>query len=237
MKTAIRTALITGASRGLGHEVARLLAHEGINLVLAARGEVALDAVARELLDYAEVVAVAGDVSESAEHIVAAGIERFGRIDALLNNASEIEPTPLPSLEALPWQKFERLLRVNLLAPLHLAQLVLPGMRAAGFGAIVNVSSNAAVEAYPGWGGYGASKAALDALSRVMAKELAGSGIRVLAVDPGDMNTQMHRAAAPDDDLSSLPQPAAVAPAIVRLLLDDDFTDARYEASDLLVAR
>ncbi|MDE2572072.1 MAG: SDR family oxidoreductase [bacterium] len=237
MSLTVKTALITGASRGLGYEVARVLARERVNLVLTARGRPALEAAARELRGHTEVVAVCADVGEDAERIVAAGLERFARIDALLNNASELGPTPLPPLARLAWRELERILRVNVLAPLHLAQLVLPGMLAAGGGVIVNVSSDAAVNAYPGWGGYGASKAALDHLSRVLAKELEGTGIRVLAVDPGDMDTQMHRDAAPGEDLSALPKPAAIAPAIVRLLLDQTLPARRYQAAGLLPAR
>ncbi|MBV8281430.1 MAG: SDR family oxidoreductase, partial [Candidatus Eremiobacteraeota bacterium] len=156
-----------------------------------------------------------------------------GRIDALINNASELGPSPMPRLDALRWQDFERIMRVNVLAPLHLSQLVLPGMRARGHGVIMNISSDAGVNAYPGWGGYGASKAALEHVSRTLAAELDGSGVRVLCVDPGDMNTTMHQLAEPGVDLSELPQAREVAPAIVALLADDA-AHGRFQAQELL---
>lgn len=231
-----RVALITGASRGLGREVARLLAARGYGLVLTARGGAALDAVARELGSVAEVAALAGDVAEAghAERLVRLGLERFGRIDALVNNASLLGPSPLPALAELPPDELEAVLRANVVAPLRLTQLVLPQMLARGEGVIVNVSSDAAVQAYPGWGGYGASKAALEQLSRVLAAELEGSGIRVYVVDPGDMNTEMHRAAEPGVDLSHLPGPEVPAPALVWLIEQAAVPSGRFEARALL---
>ena len=229
-----RVALITGASRGLGREIARRFARRGISLVLTARGAEALQAAAEELGGQSEVLAVAGDVGEDAERIVAAGLTRYGRIDILINNASSIGPSPMPTLDAYPWQALAAVLRTNLLAPLHLAQLVLPGMRARGQGVIINVSSDAAVQAYPGWGGYGASKAALEHLSRVLAAELEGSGVRVYVVDPGDMDTQMHREAEPGVDLSHLPGPEVAAPAFLRLVEEETAPSGRFEAQRLL---
>jgi NAD(P)-dependent dehydrogenase (short-subunit alcohol dehydrogenase family) len=225
--------LVTGASSGLGYETALLLARRGAHLVVAARGAAALDLAAAVLREHTEVVACATDVSEDAESIVAAGLERFGRIDVLINNASELGPSPMPALEDLDWQAMERILRVNVTAPLHLAQLVVPGMRIRGHGAILNVSSDAGVNAYPGWGGYGASKAALEHLSRTLMVELEGSGVRVLVVDPGDMNTPMHQLAEPGVDLSELPHPRVVAPAIVSLLEDESISSGRYQAQEL----
>src|SRR4029079_4764484 len=131
---------------------------------------------------------------------------------------SSIGPSPMPSLETYPIEALNAVLQVNVVAPLRLIQLVLPGMRERGSGIIFNVTSDATVAAYPTWGGYGASKAALEQLSRVLAAELAGSGIRVYLVDPGDMNTQMHREAEPGVDLSSLPGPEVAAPAFLHLL-------------------
>ena len=230
-----QVALITGASRGLGLEIARLYALRGLRLVLTARGAGPLRRAADELGRATEVVAVAGDVAdpEHATRLVAAALERFGRIDILINNASELGPSPMPELERLPIDAFEQVLRVNVAAPLRLTQLVLPGMRARGSGLIVNVTSDAGVQAYATWGGYGASKAALEQLSRVLAAELEGSGVRVVVVDPGDMDTAMHRAAEPGVDLSHLPGPAAVAPAFVQLL-DQDAPFARVEAQRLV---
>ena len=230
-----QVALITGASRGLGLEIARLYARRGLRLVLTARDPTPLQRAADELARVTEVVALEGDVTDRAHAIrlVAAGLDRFGRIDVLINNASELGPSPMPELERMPLDAFDRVLRVNVEAPLSLTQLVLPGMRARGSGLIVNVTSDAGVHAYPTWGGYGASKAALEHLSRVLAAELDGSGIRVFVVDPGDMDTAMHRAAEPGVDLSHLPGPDAVAPAFVQLL-DRDVPFGRFEAQRLV---
>ena len=225
--------LITGASSGLGLALAELLAQRGANLVIAARGEAALRSAAARLREHTHVLAIAADVSEDAERIVAEGLARFGRIDALINNASELGPSPMPTLDALDWESFERILRVNAIAPLHLIQLLLPQMRERGAGTIVNISSDAGVNAYPGWGGYGASKAALEHISRTLNAELEGSGIRVLAVDPGDMNTTMHQLAEPGVDLSDLPKPSQVAPAILALL-EEDAPAGRYQAQELV---
>jgi len=225
--------LVTGASSGLGYETALLLARRGARLVVAARGAAALGQATAVLREHTDVVECVADVSEDAEGIVAAGIERFGRIDALINNASELGPSPMPALEELDWQAMERILRVNVTAPLHLAQLVALGMRTRGHGTILNVSSDAGVNAYPGWGGYGASKAALEHLSRTLMAELDGSGVRVLVVDPGDMNTPMHQLAEPGVDLSELPHPRVVAPAIVSLLEDESVASGRYQAQEL----
>lgn len=227
-------ALITGASQGLGRAIAALLARRGYALTLNARREGPLTAVARELSRYTVVEHVAGDVSEIAEELASRALERFGAPDVVVNNASELGPSPMPRLDGYPWDALLRVFKVNAVAPLHLTQLLLPAMRQRGRGAIVNITSDAGVNAYPGWGGYGASKAALEHLSRTLAAELAGSGIRVFVVDPGDMNTEMHRLAEPGVDLSHLPPPELVAPAIVELL-DRTEPFARIEAQKELV--
>jgi short-subunit dehydrogenase len=227
------TVLITGASRGLGLEIARVLAIAGSNLVIAAREETALERAAAELRAHAHVVAVPGDVSECAEAIVHAGLARFGGIDILINNASELGPSPMPRLEELSWQEMARILLVNTIAPLHLAQLALPAMHTRSRGTILNVTSDAGVNSYPGWGGYGASKAALEHVSQTLIAELEDSKIRVLIVDPGDMNTEMHRLAEPGVDLSHLPHPRLIAPAIVALLEDETRPSGRYKAAEL----
>jgi NAD(P)-dependent dehydrogenase (short-subunit alcohol dehydrogenase family) len=211
--------LITGASKGLGRAVAHELARLGHPLILNARGVEELRAVERELSPFTRVVAVAGDVSEVAEEIAARGLREFGRVDTLINNASDIGPSPMPPLELYPWEALLRLFKVNAVAPFHLIQLLLPWMRARGHGTIVNISSDAAVNAYAGWGGYGGSKAALQHMSRILEKELDGSGVRVLVIDPGDMNTEMHRLAEPGVDLSHLPDPSSVAPRILTEVL------------------
>jgi NAD(P)-dependent dehydrogenase (short-subunit alcohol dehydrogenase family) len=237
MKLHDSVALITGASRGLGLEVARLYARGGARLVLVARGEAALREAADELAVTTEVLSIATDVSEEAERIVGAALERFGRVDVLVSNASELGPSPMPPLEVYPWDALLRVFRVNAVAPLHLIQLVLPQMKARGEGVIINVTSDAGVQAYPGWGGYGASKAALEHLSRVLAAELEGSGIRVYVVDPGDMNTQMHRDAEPGVDLSHLPGPEVAAPAFVHLVEEEGAAFGRFEAQKMLQAQ
>jgi NAD(P)-dependent dehydrogenase (short-subunit alcohol dehydrogenase family) len=227
-----RVALITGASRGLGLEVAREFGRRGATLVITARGSGELEAAAAELREKTDVLAPALDVSEDAEMLVSAAIERFGRVDVLINNASELGPSPMPALEDYDWRELQRVLRVNVLAPLHLAQLVLPGLKARGEGVIVNVTSDAGVEAYPGWGGYGASKAALEHLSRTLAAELEGSGVRVYVVDPGDMNTVMHQLAEPGVDLSGLPGPDVSAPAFVDLVERETAPFRRIKAQE-----
>ena len=235
MELSGNVALITGASRGLGFEIAKAYAKRGAKLVIAARDGQRLATAESELAKETDVVALALDVSQDAERLVQAGFERFGRIDVLVNNASELGPSPMPALEAYPWRELERVFRINVLAPLHLTQLVLPGMKERGEGVVINVSSDAGVEAYPGWGGYGASKAALEHISRTLAAELDGTGVRVYAVDPGDMNTDMHRLAEPGVDLSDLPGPAASAPAFVTLV-EDEPASGRFQARELLAA-
>lgn len=224
--------IITGASRGLGLEIARLLARRGAPLVLTARGAAALKAAAEAVRRHTEVLALAGDVGdpEHAARLVQAGLERFGRIDALVNNASLLGPSPMPALERFPVEALGDIFRVNVLGPLRLIQLALPGMKARGRGVIVNVTSDAVVQAYPGWGGYAASKAALEHVSRTLAVELEGSGVRVYWVDPGDMNTQMHQEAEPGVDLSHLPGPAVPAPAFVDLIVNERAPAGRFEA-------
>ena len=202
----MKTALITGASQGLGRALARLLHQRGYRLVLNARRPEPLRELALEL----GAAYLPGDVSEIAEELAA----RAGRVDVLINNASELGPLPMPRLEAYPWEELLRVFKVNTVAPLHLAQLVLPQMKARGEGLIINIISDAGINAYPGWGGYGASKAALEHMSRTLAVELEGTGVRVVAIDPGDMNTEMHRLAVGGGDLSHLPLPETVAPAI-----------------------
>ncbi len=228
-------AIVTGASRGLGFETALLLARRGVRLTIVARDRARLETAARGFEELTDVVAIAADVSERAEDVVADTLSRFGRLDILINNASELGPSPMPKLEDLQWADFERIVRVNAVAPLHLIQLALPSLRASGSGVIVNITSDAGVNAYPGWGGYGTGKAALEHLSRVLAAEIEGSGVRVYVVDPGDMNTQMHRDAEPGVDLSHLPGPEAVAPALLHIIERETAPFARFEAQKLAV--
>jgi NAD(P)-dependent dehydrogenase (short-subunit alcohol dehydrogenase family) len=236
MNSSSNVVLITGASKGLGRAIARLLARRGHPLIINARHGGELADAERELALLTEVLSVAGDVSEIAEEIAAAALQCFGGVDVLVNNASELGPSPMPPLQSHPWQSLLRIYRVNVVAPLHLSQLLLPGMKERRRGLIVNISSDAGVNAYPGWGGYGSSKAALEHASRILASELEGTGVGVLVVDPGDMNTEMHRLAAPGTDLSGLPSPDDVAPAIVALL-NDPGPFARIEVRKLEAVR
>jgi len=221
-------ALITGGSRGFGLALTRALCGQGWDVVVDARNAPALLGVTGEL--GASVRAIPGDVADPA-HRLALASAVSGSLDLLVNNASLLGPSPLPPLRDHPIDELERIFAANAVAPLALAQLLLPALRAA-HGAIVNVTSDAAVEAYPGWGGYGASKAALDRLSAVLAVEEPDVG--VYAFDPGDMRTAMHQAAYPDEDISDRPEPEAIVPALVRLV-DDRPPSGRYRAADLLV--
>jgi NAD(P)-dependent dehydrogenase (short-subunit alcohol dehydrogenase family) len=234
-----RVALITGASRGLGRAVAMAFAREGADLALCARGAGALEAVAVEArLAGAIVLAIQADVRDprDIERVVALSLDRFERIDILVNNASELGPTPLPFLVDYPQEAFVDVVQVNLVAPFRLTQSVIRSMLTRREGIVINVSSDAAVTGYPGWGAYSASKAALDALTRTWAAELAGTGIRIHAVDPGDMDTAMHRAAIPEADPAELARPEDVAEAFVRLA-SQFHPDARVEAQSLLEMR
>jgi NAD(P)-dependent dehydrogenase (short-subunit alcohol dehydrogenase family) len=223
-------AIITGSSRGLGLALARALAERGWALVLDARGAPALERAARALGAITEVVALAGDVADDWHR--GALIDAAGdRIDLLVNNASLLGPSPQPPLGSYPLEVFERVYQVNVLAPLALAQLALP--RISEGGAIVNVTSDAAVEPYAGWGGYGSSKAALDQLTAILARE--HETLRVYSVDPGDMRTQMHQDAFPGEDISDLPLPEASVPGLLRLI-EGDLPSGRYEARELAAA-
>jgi NAD(P)-dependent dehydrogenase (short-subunit alcohol dehydrogenase family) len=226
MKTSQRTALITGASKGLGRALADALAARGWRLVVDARNPGSL---AAELTD---AIVVPGDITDPRHRdALVATVAELGRLDLLVNNASELGPSPLPALAGLPLEALRRLHETNVVAPLALVQALLPQLRDAG-GVIVNVSSDAAVEPYPGWGGYGSTKAALDQLSAVLAAEEPALG--VYAVDPGDMRTDMHQAAFPGEDISDRPEPATVVPALLRLL-DARPASGRYRAADWAV--
>ncbi|HTJ24648.1 MAG TPA: SDR family oxidoreductase [Candidatus Limnocylindria bacterium] len=221
-------AVVTGASKGLGRALARALGEHGISLVIDARGEEPLQRVARELAERVPVVALAGDVADPAHvhALIEAAERRFGRIDLLVNNASTIGRSPLPVLAQLSPQTLARIYETNVFAPLHLIQHALP-IIARGGGTIVNVTSDAAVEAYAGWGGYGSAKAALEQMSRVLAVELEGSGVGVIVADPGDMDTELHRLAVPDADPATLGAPEASARALLRVIAAPRATYAR----------
>ena len=222
-------AIITGASRGLGLELARALAQRGWALIIDARGTTELERVARELGSITEVVAIPGDVADDWHRgalVEAAGDE----IDLLVNNASVLGPSPQPALARYPLDELERVYRVNVLAPVALAQLAVP--RLPDGACIINVTSDAAVEPYEGWGGYGSSKAALEQVSAILAAEQPR--LRVYAVDPGDMRTQMHQAAFPGEDISDRPPPEDSVPGLLALI-EGRLPSGRYRARDLPV--
>ena len=220
-------AIITGASRGLGLALARSLARDGWVLVIDARGADDLERAARVLGGLAEVAALAGDVSDPAHRsaLLAAAGEH---VDLLVNNASVLGPSPQPALADYPLEELERVYQVNVLAPLALAQLVLPRVRDGG--SIINVTSDAALEPYEGWGGYGSSKAALEQLSAILAAE--HPELHIYTVDPGDMRTQMHQEAFPGEDISDRPPPEDSVPGL-RRLIDGTAPSGRYRASEV----
>ena len=234
--------LVTGGSRGLGRATALAFAREGAAVIVCAREASDLRATENELASLdAPVLALAADVRSprDIERVVALGFARFARIDVLVNNASELGPTPLPYLADFPPADFVDVLAVDLIAPFRLTQAVIGDMLRRGRGVIVNISSDVAVTGYAGWGAYAISKAGLDAMTRTWAAELSGTGVRIYALDPGDMDTAMHRAALPDDDPATLLDPATVAPALVDLVAGDlDVpSGARVRAADLLATR
>jgi NAD(P)-dependent dehydrogenase (short-subunit alcohol dehydrogenase family) len=222
------TALITGGSKGLGRAVTHALASRGWSLIVDARGAAELSSATRGL---PRVIAVAGDVSDQSHRDdLAAAVSRFGSLDLLVNNASTLGVSPLPQLADYPLDELRLVFETNVIAPLALFQSLAAPLTAAG-GMIINVSSDAAVEAYPGWGGYGAAKAALDQLSAVLTVE--EPRLRCYAFDPGDMRTDMHQLAFPGEDISDRPDPVTAVPALLRLL-DERPASGRYQASDLL---
>jgi NAD(P)-dependent dehydrogenase (short-subunit alcohol dehydrogenase family) len=225
-------AIVTGASQGFGRALAEDLARDGWDLVIDARRAEPLEAAAAALTAHgAKVRAIVGDVADPAHREALVGeAEALGRIDLLVNNASTLGPTPLPGLAAYPLDDLAEVYRVNVLAPLALIQRALPALAASG-GAIVNVTSDAATEAYEGWGGYGSSKAALEQLTNVLAAEQPR--LRIYRFDPGDMRTQMHQDAFRGEDISDRPTPETVVPALRRLLQDAE-PSGRYRAAALL---
>lgn len=229
------TTLITGASRGLGAGLAEELGRAGARLVLVARNAEKLEQVARRVRAAGgEAHALAGDVGDkdAIHRIAGAAAALVGPIDLLIQNASTLGPTPLPLLLDTECEELERTLAVNLVGPFRLAKAVAGSMLLRGRGLIVHLSSDAAVAAYPRWGAYSASKAALDHLARVWAAELAGTGVRFLSVDPGEMDTQMHAEAMPDADRSALARPELVAARIAAMVRGSERLDsgARLDA-------
>ncbi len=231
-----KAALVTGASRGLGLSLAQRIAAEGARVVLVARGEVELEKAARAIREQGgRAFAVPGDVGdkESAHRIAGQAVALAGPIDLLVHNASTLGSVPLAPLLDTPCEAFERAFAVNVLGPFRLTKLFAGAMAIRSGGVIVHVTSDASVNAYPNWGAYGVTKAALDHLTRIWAAELEATGVKLVSIDPGEMDTRMRAEAIPDADRSALASPDVVAQKIVRLLLHDErwSTGARVDAS------
>jgi NAD(P)-dependent dehydrogenase (short-subunit alcohol dehydrogenase family) len=230
----MKVAIVTGASRGLGLALAEALAPRGWGLVIDARGEEALARVAARLGTATAVRAIAGDVGDGAHRqaLVEAAAE-LGGLDALVNNASVLGPSPQPGLGDYPLDVLEAVYRANVVGPLGLVQVSLPLLVASEVGGrIIDITSDAAVEPYPGWGGYGSSKAALDQLTAVLGAE--HPDLRVYAADPGDLRTQLHQEAFPGEDISDRPLPEVAVPGLLRLLEEDPpLPSGRYRAQEL----
>lgn len=232
----MRTALITGATRGLGYALARGLAHRGWNLIIDGRDAGRLRVVRNELAELTHVAALAGDVTDEQHRRELAILARgHAGLDALINNAGALGPSPLPSVLDLDLESFIEVLLTNVVAPVALVQALRNELKPRA--RLVNVTSDAAVNPYLGWGGYGASKAALEQISSVLATELATThpDLRVYWVDPGDMRTDMHQAAFPGEDISDRPLAETRVAAFVRLL-EEELPSGRYEATRLQVS-
>ena len=232
MNTQTKTALITGASRGLGLALATALAQDGWQLIINARGEAALQQAHHQLEQWTTVTAVTGDISQKAHRqALAVAARAAGGLDLVVNNAGILGPSPQPALLDYPLDVLEDVFRVNVIAQLGVLQAVQESLKPNG--RILNISSDAAVEAYEGWGGYGASKAAFEQISAVLAAELAAqrADLRVYWVDPGDMRTQMHQAAFPGEDISDRPLPEASVPGLLKLI-NGEWSNGRYQAQN-----
>jgi NAD(P)-dependent dehydrogenase (short-subunit alcohol dehydrogenase family) len=225
-------AIVTGAARGFGQALSAALLDRGWIVVGDARRGDELDAFARQL-NSPQFIPVTGDVTDASHRaaLLAAAVDS-GPLTLLVNNASRLGPSPQPALADYPAAELRAVYDTNVFAPLALIQAALPELTA-NHGAIVNLTSDAAVEPYPGWGGYGSSKAALDQLSAILATEIPG--VPVYAFDPGDMRTEMHQAAFPGEDISDRAEPASVVPALLTLL-ETRPARGRYRAADLTVA-
>ena len=228
----VRVAIITGASRGLGLALARQLARDGYTLVIDARGIEDLEQTRADLAELTKVIAIPGDVSDP-DHRRRLVEAADGRLNLLVNNASILGPSPQPPLSDYPLDVLEQVYRTNVIAPLGLIQLALPLLRQSQ-GTVINITSDAALEPYEGWGGYGSSKAGLEQMSRILAAE--ESLVRVYWVDPGDMNTRMHQEAYPGDDISDRPPPEASVPGLMNLI-NSNRPSGRSAARELVPAQ
>jgi NAD(P)-dependent dehydrogenase (short-subunit alcohol dehydrogenase family) len=256
--TTSKTALITGASRGLGRALASGLAGEGYALIITGRDGAALEATVTGLMEQTASWSKAGQAGQARQVPITAGAiaavrgditdpehraallrtaTGLGGLDLLVNNAGTLGASPLPALADYPVDELRAAFEVNVIAPLALTQLLLPTLRSSasrnGGGAVLNITSDAAVEAYAGWGGYGAAKAALEQASNVLAAE--ETTIRVWRADPGDLRTDMHQQAFPGADISDRPLPESVVPALLRLITER-LPSGRYRAAELLPA-
>jgi NAD(P)-dependent dehydrogenase (short-subunit alcohol dehydrogenase family) len=226
----MKTALITGTSRGLGLALARALAARGWNLILTARDAARLRAVRDELAEITHVAAMAGDITDAEQRAALAVLARgHAGLDALINNAGALGRSPLPALLDYPLNELAAVYLANVLAPLGLLQSVQHELKAGA--RIINVTSDAAINVYTTWGGYGSSKAALEHMTAVLAAEQPQW--KVYAIDPGDMRTDMHQAAFPGEDISDRPEPETRVPAFLQLL-EGDLPSGRYNATELL---
>src|ERR1051325_6717255 len=225
----MKNALITGASRGLGLALARHLAEKGWGLVIDARGKTALEQARADLSEKTKVIAIAGDVtSEAHRKKLLKAAEELGGLDLVVNNASLLGPSPQPPLLDYPLDTLEKVYRANVIAPLAILQTLHSVLKPDA--CIINVTSDAGVEAYGGWGGYGSSKAALEHLSHIFAEE--NPSLRVYWVDPGDMRTQMQQEAFPNEDISDRPLPEESVPGLMALI-EGNQPSGRYRAREV----
>jgi NAD(P)-dependent dehydrogenase (short-subunit alcohol dehydrogenase family) len=222
-------ALVTGGSRGLGKALTSALLERGWSVVIDGRDELALGTAAGDL-DSDRLAAVVGDVADPSHRTALVNaVNTFGGLDLLVNNASLLGPSPQPRLDAYPLEVFREVYEVNVVAPLSLLQEFLPLLRRS-HGVVINVTSDAGVEGYEGWGGYGSSKAALEQLTRVLAAE--EPDLSVYWVDPGDMNTRMQQEAFPGEDVSDRPLPEASVPGLLHLI-EARPPSGRYQAREV----
>jgi NAD(P)-dependent dehydrogenase (short-subunit alcohol dehydrogenase family) len=231
----MEVAIVTGASKGLGKALARGLAERGWSLVIDARGSDSLDRAVIELRSIAQprasIVAIPGDVASQAHRAqLVETAERLGRLDLIVNNASALGESPLPKLEHYPLDALRHVLEVNVVAPLALIQQAIGLLRGSPRPRLLNITSDASVEHYEGWGGYGLSKAALDHVSATFAEE--NPDLRSWAFDPGDLRTDMHQEAFPGEDISDRPMPDTAVPTLLALI-DGDLPNGRYKVSDI----
>ena len=229
----MKNALITGGSRGLGFALARQLAQKDWGLIIDAREPKALEQVRSELAGLTTVVAIPGSVTDELHRkSLAQSADKLGGLDALINNASFLGPSPQPSLQDYPLEVLEQVYRTNVIAPLALTQVIYGSLKPNA--CIINVTSDAGVEAYGGWGGYGSSKAALEHLSHILAEE--NPSLRVYWVDPGDMRTQMQQEAFPGEDISDRPLPEESVPGLIALI-EGNLPSGRYKARELVASK